>query len=47
MRRDALEIEIATLRGEKDRLAEDEYFTRLEPLMLELARIYSAVETDK
>jgi hypothetical protein len=39
-RRDAIELAIAALRDEKGKLAEDEYYRRLEPLMLELARIY-------
>lgn len=39
-RRDALELAIAQLRDEKPKLEEDEYFDRLEKLMVELARLY-------
>ena len=39
-RRDALELAIAKLREEKAELNEDEYYNRLEKLMLELAQLY-------
>jgi hypothetical protein len=39
-RRDELELTIAALRDQKGRLAEDTYYQRLEPLMLELGRLY-------
>ena len=39
-RRDELEREIATLRERKASLKEDEYFEQLEPLLVELARLY-------
>jgi hypothetical protein len=40
-RRDELELAIAALHDEKDQLKEEEdYYGRLEPLMLELARLY-------
>ncbi len=39
-RRDALEMEIETLRGKKSELPEVEYWNRLESLLLELAKIY-------
>ena len=39
-RRDQLELSIAALRDQKDKLAEDEYYGRLEKLMVELARLY-------
>jgi hypothetical protein len=39
-RRDKLELVIASLREEKPRLNEDEYYSRLEKLMLELAQLY-------
>lgn len=39
-RRDQLELEVARLRDRKGQLAEDAYFARLEPLLLELARLY-------
>jgi hypothetical protein len=41
-RRDALEIQIATLQADREKHSEDEYFALLEPLMIELARIYHA-----
>jgi hypothetical protein len=43
-RRDELEIQIATLRSDKEQLGDDEYYQRLEGLMVELARIYAAVK---
>jgi hypothetical protein len=43
-RRDQLELAIATLRDEKDRLPEDDYYDRLRDLMLELARLYRDAE---
>ncbi len=42
-RRDQLELSVAALRDQKEKLTEDEYYTRLEPLMVELARIYREV----
>jgi hypothetical protein len=39
-RRNQLELSIATLRDQKDKLGEDEYYNRLEKLMIELARLY-------
>jgi hypothetical protein len=39
-RRDQLELAVAALRDEKAKLKEDDYYARLEPLMVELARIY-------
>jgi hypothetical protein len=40
-RRDQLELSIAALRDEKAKLSEDEYYRRLEPMMVELARLYA------
>ncbi len=40
-RRDALEIAIAKLRDAKDKLSEDDYYHQLEPLLIELATLYS------
>jgi hypothetical protein len=45
-RRDALEVQLAALRGEKEKLNEDEYFARLEPLMVELAKIYQSIDSE-
>jgi hypothetical protein len=39
-RRDELELAVAAVRDQKAKLAEDEYYKRLEPLMLELGRLY-------
>jgi hypothetical protein len=39
-KRDALERSIATLRDRKSKLAEDDYYARLEALMTDLARLY-------
>jgi hypothetical protein len=39
-RRDTLELAIARLRDEKPQLKEEEYYNRLEKLMVELARLY-------
>jgi hypothetical protein len=44
-RRDQLELSIAALRDQKDKLGEDVYYDRLEKLMIELARIYRATPT--
>lgn len=43
-RRDALELEIAELRRRKDKTAEDEYYRALEPLLVELARLYEPAD---
>jgi hypothetical protein len=43
-RRDELELKVAALQADKEKLGEDEFYTRLEPLMVELARIYGASE---
>ena len=39
-RRDQLELSIAALRDQKAKLGEEEYYVRLEKLMVELARLY-------
>jgi len=44
VRRDKLEVALAALREEKPKLAEDEYYRRLEAIMVELARIYAPTE---
>ena len=41
-RRDQLELDLAELRDRRTHLTEDEYFTQIEPLMLEIARLYAA-----
>ena len=43
-RRDAIELEIAALREQKSSLGDDEYFGRLQSLMLDLARLYRSVD---
>jgi hypothetical protein len=44
-RRDAIELAIAALRDQKGKLSEDEYYKRLEPLMVDLGRLYLDVQT--
>ncbi len=39
-RRDMLEHDVAELRSKKDKLSEDEYYTQLETIMIELAWLY-------
>ena len=41
--RDQLELSIAALRDQKDKLGEEEYYVRLEKLMVELARLYREI----
>jgi hypothetical protein len=43
-RRDELELKIAALREKKDELKEDDYYGRLEELMLDLAKLYDGIE---
>jgi hypothetical protein len=43
-RRDAIELTIASLRDQKGKLSEDEYYRRLEPLMVDLGRLYLEVQ---
>jgi hypothetical protein len=43
-RRDELELSLAALRDQKGKLGEDEYYTRVEKVMVELARLYSAAQ---
>ena len=44
-RRDQLELSIAALRDQKAKLGEDEYYVRLEKLMIDLARLYRDTPT--
>ena len=39
--KDELELAVARLRDSKENLGEDEYYRRLENLMIELAKLYS------
>ena len=41
VRRDQLELEVASLRSRKASLPEEEYYAKLEPLLIELARLYA------
>src|SRR5947207_8717116 len=41
-KRDELELAIAELRKDKEKMTEDEYYARLEPLLLEMARLYQS-----
>lgn len=43
-RRDELELALAALRDQKDKLTEDEYYTRVEKVTVELARLYSGTK---
>ncbi|WP_166830233.1 hypothetical protein [Thalassoroseus pseudoceratinae] len=43
-RRDELERQIAELREKKSSLPEDEYYARLEPVLIELAKLYQDTE---
>lgn len=42
--RDELERRVESLRSRKDSMEEDEYYTELEPLLLQLGRLYREVE---
>lgn len=44
-RRDELERDLATLRLEKSNLSEEEYFAQLEPLLIELSKLYESTGT--
>jgi hypothetical protein len=44
-RRDELELAIAALRDQKGKLGDDEYYKRLEPLMLDLGRLYRQADS--
>jgi hypothetical protein len=39
-RRDQLELEVLHLRDGRSRMTDDEYYRRVEPLLLEMARLY-------
>lgn len=41
-RRDELELEVITLRGRKEQMAEDAYFAELELLLIQLAELYES-----
>jgi hypothetical protein len=45
VRRDELERHLATLRQSKSKLSEAEYFARLEPLLIELSKLYESAGT--
>lgn len=40
-RRDALELKVEALRGKKAKMPEADYYAQLEPLLLDLARVYA------
>ena len=44
-RRNQLELSVAALRDEKNKLGADEYYKRLELLMIELARLYRDLQS--
>jgi hypothetical protein len=43
-RRDELERELSALRQQKAKLPEEEYLARIEPLLIELAKLYESAE---
>jgi hypothetical protein len=43
-RRDELERDLVELRQRKDKLAEDEYLSQIEPILVELAKLYEAAD---
>lgn len=45
-RRDELEGKIQDLRQQKDNLNEDDYYTQLEPVLVEFARLYRSLEKE-
>jgi hypothetical protein len=45
VRRDKLELEVMKLRDAKETLSEDEYFSKLETLLYDIAKIYGQAET--
>jgi hypothetical protein len=46
-RRDELELDLAVLREQKSKLPEDDYFSRLEPILLQLSKLYESADTAK
>jgi hypothetical protein len=46
-RRDELERQLAAMKASKSKLSEDEYLTRIEPLLIELAKLYESAEASK
>lgn len=44
--RDELELQVAELRARKSQLPEDDYYRQLEPLLVELAKLYRQAETE-
>ncbi|HEY2410653.1 MAG TPA: hypothetical protein VGI40_00340 [Pirellulaceae bacterium] len=46
-RRDELERDLVELRQRKPKLAEDEYLSQIEPILVELAKLYDAAERAK
>jgi hypothetical protein len=43
-RRDQLELQVLQLRDGRGKISDDEYYRRMEPLVLELARLYQRAE---
>jgi len=43
-RRDQLELQVLQLRDGRGKLPDDDYYRRMEPLVLELARLYQRAE---
>src|SRR5947207_11882481 len=43
VKRDELELDIAQLRESKSQMEEEEYYRRLEPLLIEMAQLYQSI----
>jgi hypothetical protein len=43
-KRDQLELQVVTLRDSREKLSEDEYLSKLEPLLVEMAHIYEQTD---
>jgi hypothetical protein len=46
-RRDELELQLAAARQQKSKLPEDAYLARIEPILVELAKLYESTESSK
>jgi hypothetical protein len=44
--RDALELSLAALRDQKAELGDESYYQQLEPLLVDLAKLYAEIESD-
>src|SRR5439155_1654625 len=46
-RRDQLELNLASLREQKSKLPEEEYLSKIEPILIELSKLYESVDSPK